>query len=185
MALPFDQQKTQSGNSIFEDVYVYGCLYVSNSCGVIFTSPNGTRYSIVATDSGIQFGNVGIGGGGSGSSVTTNSISLVNNDGDTYNISATTNGIAFQTPDTNGDGEPDNGYIDIKARNITATGIITATGSITGAAVTANSFTRVGGGSTQFLMADGSVSTRYISTDSTAPSNGIGTDGDTYLIVSC
>ena len=185
MALPFDQQKTQSGNSIFEDVYVYGCLYVSNSCGVIFTSPNGTRYSIVATDSGIQFGNVGIGGGGSGSSVTTNSISLVNNDGDTYNISATTNGIAFQTPDTNGDGEPDNGYIDIKARNITATGIITATGSITGAAVTANSFTRVSGLTSEYLMADGSVSRRYVgvgvgSTPGGSGGTALGNNGDIW-----
>ena len=43
----------------------------------------------------------------------------------------------------------------------------------------------VGGGSTQFLMADGSITTRYISTDSTAPSDSLGQDGDTYLIVSC
>jgi len=38
-----------------EDVRVYGCLYANTSCGVIFTSSNGTQYKIVATDDGIQF----------------------------------------------------------------------------------------------------------------------------------
>lgn len=37
----------------------------------------------------------------------------------------------------------------------------------------------------QFLMADGSISTRYVSSDSTAPSDSLGQDGDTYLIVEC
>jgi len=41
------------------------------------------------------------------------------------------------------------------------------------------------GESNQFLMADGSISTRYVSSDSTAPSDSLGQDGDTYLIVSC
>ena len=41
------------------------------------------------------------------------------------------------------------------------------------------------GESNQFLMADGSISTRYVSSDSTAPSDTLGQDGDTYLIVEC
>jgi len=41
------------------------------------------------------------------------------------------------------------------------------------------------GDSNQFLMADGSISTRYVSSDSTAPSDTLGQDGDTYLIVEC
>ena len=49
MSVPFDQQRTQSGNSIFEDVYVYGCLHVSEKCGIILTSPNGTKYSLAPT----------------------------------------------------------------------------------------------------------------------------------------
>lgn len=176
MSLPFDQQKTQSGNSIFEDVYVYGCLYLNPNCGIVFNTPSGNTYNIFVSDNG-----VGIGGGtGSGGGTVSSGLNLTAPNGNVYRIEATNNGIYFQTPDSDGDGEPDSGYIDITARNITATGFVTATGS-----VTANSFTKVGGGSTQFLMADGSVSTRYISTDSAAPSNGIGTDGDTYLIVSC
>lgn len=146
--------------SFWKDVYVYGCLHVSNSCGVVFTAPNGTQYNIIATNSGIQFGTVGIGGGGG---VTSSSITLVNNSGDTYNITATSNGISFQTPDSNGDGTPDNGYVDI----------------------TANSFTKVGGGSSQYLMANGSVSTRYIgvgvgSTPGTNGGNSIGANGDIW-----
>lgn len=159
MSLPFDQQKTQSGNSIFEDVYVYGCLYLNPNCGIVFNTPSGNTYNIFVSDNG-----VGIGGGtGSGGGTVSSGLNLTAPNGNVYRIEATNNGIYFQTPDSDGDGEPDSGYTDI----------------------TANSFTKVGGGSTQFLMADGSVSTRYISTDSTAPSSGIGTDGDTYLIVSC
>lgn len=144
-----------------KDVRVYGCLYVNDSCGIIFTSPNGTRYSIVATDSGIQFGTVGIGGGGSG--VTSSSITIVNNDGDTYNITATGDGISFQTPDADGDGEPDDGYVDI----------------------TANSFTKVSGLSSEYLMADGSVSRRYIgvgvgSTPGGSGGNTLGENGDIW-----
>ena len=156
MSIPFDQQRTQSGNSIFEDVYVYGCLHVSNRCGIILTAPNGDTYNIVATNSG-----VGIGGGG-GTAIP-GRLNLTSPNGSIYQIEATNDGIVFTTPDSNGDGSPDSGYLDI----------------------TANSFTKVGGGSTQFLMADGTVSTRYISTETDAPNNGIGTDGDTYLIVNC
>ena len=58
MSVPFDQQRTQSGNSIFEDVYVYGCLHVNEKCGIILTSPNGTKYFIRATDDGIVTGTV-------------------------------------------------------------------------------------------------------------------------------
>ena len=146
-----------------KDVRVYGCLYVNDSCGIIFTSPNGTRYSIVATDSGIQFGTVGIGGGSGSSSVTSSSITIVNNDGDTYNIAATEDGIVFQTPDADGDGEPDDGYVDI----------------------TANSFTKVSGLSSEYLMADGSVSRRYIgvgigSTPGGSGGNTLGEDGDIW-----
>jgi len=149
-----------------KDVRVYGCLYVNDSCGIIFTSPNGTRYSIVATDSGIQFGSVGIGGGSGSSgssSVTSSGITIVNNDGDTYNIAATEDGISFQTPDINGDGEPDDGYVDI----------------------TANSFTKVSGLSSEYLMADGSVSRRYIgvgvgSTPGGSGGNTLGENGDIW-----
>lgn len=139
--------------SFWKNVYVYGCLYVNPSCGIVFVAPNGNTYNMFVTNNG-----VGIGGGGSGGG-----LNLTAPNGDTYRIEATNDGIVFTSPDSNGDGTPDIGFTDI----------------------TANSFTKVGGGSTQFLMADGSVSTRYISTDSTAPSSGIGTDGDTYLIVSC
>lgn len=143
-------------NSHFnKNVHVYGCLYVNDSCGIVFISPNGNTYNIFVTNNG-----VGIGGGGSGSG---GGLNLTAPNGDVYRVEATNNGIIFTSPDSNGDGSPDSGYTDI----------------------TANSFTKVGGGSTQFLMANGSVSTRYISTDSAIPSNGIGTDGDTYLIVSC
>ena len=147
-----------------DDVRVYGCLYVNDSCGIIFTSPNGTRYRIIATDSGIQFGTVGIGGDSTGSSsVTSSGITIVNNDGDTYNIAATEDGITFQTPDTNGDGEPDDGYVDI----------------------TANSFTKVSGLSSEYLMADGSVSRRYIgvgvgSTPGGSGGNTLGENGDIW-----
>jgi len=149
-----------------KDVKVYGCLYVNDSCGIIFTSPNGTRYSIVATDSGIQFGTVGIGGGSGSSgssSVTSSGITIVNNDGDTYNIAATEDGISFQTPDTDGDGEPDDGYVDI----------------------TANSFTKVSGLSSEYLMADGSVSRRYVgvgvgSTPGGSGGNTLGNNGDIW-----
>ena len=149
-----------------DDVKVYGCLYVNDSCGIIFTSPNGTRYSIVATDSGIQFGTVGIGGGSGSSgssSVTSSGITIVNNDGDTYNIAATEDGISFQTPDTDGDGEPDDGYVDI----------------------TANSFTKVSGLSSEYLMADGSVSRRYVgvgvgSTPGGSGGNDLGNNGDIW-----
>ena len=149
-----------------KDVKVYGCLYVNDSCGIIFTSPNGTRYSIVATDSGIQFGTVGIGGGSGSSgssSVTSSGITIVNNDGDTYNIAATEDGISFQTPDTDGDGEPDDGYVDI----------------------TANSFTKVSGLSSEYLMADGSVSRRYVgvgvgSTPGGSGGNTLGENGDIW-----
>jgi len=149
-----------------DDVRVYGCLYVNDSCGIIFTSPNGTRYSIVATDSGIQFGTVGIGGGSGSSgssSVTSSGITIVNNDGDTYNIAATEDGISFQTPDTDGDGEPDDGYVDI----------------------TANSFTKVSGLSSEYLMADGSVSRRYVgvgvgSTPGGSGGNTLGENGDIW-----
>lgn len=144
-----------------KDVKVYGCLYVNDKCGIIFTSPNGTKYNIIATNSGIQFGTVGIGGGGSG--VTSSSLTLVNNDGDTYNITATGDGISFQTPDANGDGEPDDGYVDI----------------------TANSFTKVSGLSSEYLMADGSVSRRYIgvgvgSTPGGSGGNTLGENGDIW-----
>jgi len=144
-----------------KDVRVYGCLYVNDSCGLIFTSPNGTKYNIIATDSGIQFGTVGIGGGGSG--VTSSSITIVNNDGDTYNITATGDGISFQTPDADGDGEPDDGYVDI----------------------TANSFTKVSGLSSEYLMADGSVSRRYVgvgigSTPGGSGGNALGNNGDIW-----
>lgn len=150
-----------------KDVKVYGCLYVNDKCGIIFTSPNGTKYSIVATDSGIQFGSVGIGGGsgssGGSSSVTSSGITIVNNDGDTYNIAATEDGITFQTPDDDGDGEPDDGYVDI----------------------TANSFTKVSGLSSEYLMADGSVSRRYIgvgvgSTPGGSGGNTLGENGDIW-----
>ena len=163
-----------NSESLFNrDVKIYGCLYVNDSCGIIFTSPNGTRYNIVATDNGIQFGTVGIGGGGSG--VTSSSITIVNNDGDTYNISATENGVSFQTPDSDGDGEPDNGYVDITARNITATGIVTST----------NGFSKVGGGSSEYLMADGSTSRRYVgvgigSTPGGSGGNTLGNNGDIW-----
>jgi len=144
-----------------KDVKVYGCLYVNDTCGVIFTSPNGTKYNIVATNNGIQFGTVGIGGGGSG--LTSSSITIVNNDGDTYNITATGDGISFQTPDADGDGEPDDGYVDI----------------------TANSFTKVSGLSSEYLMADGSVSRRYIgvgvgSTPGGSGGNTLGENGDIW-----
>jgi hypothetical protein len=141
-----------------DDVRVYGCLYVNDTCGVIFTSPNGTKYNIVATNNGIQFGTVGIGGGGSG--LTGSSITIVNNDGDTYSITATGDGISFQTPDADGDGEPDDGYVDI----------------------TANSFTKVSGLSSEYLMADGSVSRRYIGVGvgSTPTSSDVGNDGDIW-----
>jgi len=144
-----------------KDVRVYGCLYVNDTCGVIFTSPNGTKYNIVATNNGIQFGTVGIGGGGSG--LTSSSITIVNNDGDTYNITATGDGISFQTPDADGDGEPDDGYVDI----------------------TANSFTKVSGLSSEYLMADGSVSRRYIgvgvgSTPGGSGGNTLGENGDIW-----
>ena len=153
-----------------KDVKIYGCLYVNDSCGLIFTSPNGTKYNIIATDSGIQFGTVGIGGGGSG--VTSSSIAVVNNDGDTYNITATGDGISFQTPDANGDGEPDDGYVDITAKNITATGIITST----------EGFSKVSGLSSEYLMADGSTSRRYIGVGvgSTPGSNSLGNNGDIW-----
>jgi len=137
------------------DVKVFGCLYVNPSCGIVFVAPNGNTYNMFVTNNG-----VGIGGGGSGSG---GGLNLTAPNGDVYRIEATNDGIIFTSPDSNSDGSPDSGYTDIIA----------------------NSLAKVGGGSTQFLMADGSVSTRYISTDSTAPSNGIGTDGDTYLIVSC
>ena len=145
-----------------KDVRVFGCLYVNDSCGVIFTSPNGTQYSIVATNTGIQFGTVGIGGAG-GSGLTSSSITIVNNDGDTYNIAATADGISFQTPDTDGDGEPDNGYVDIIA----------------------NSFTKVSGLSSEYLMADGSVSRRYVgvgvgSTPGGSGGNSLGNNGDIW-----
>jgi len=144
-----------------DDVKVYGCLYVNDSCGIIFTAPNGTKYNIIATNSGIQFGTGGIGGGCSG--VTSSSLTLVNTDGDTYNITATGDGISFQTPDTNGDGTPDNGYVDI----------------------TANSFTKVSGLSSEYLMADGSTSRRYIgvgvgSTPGGSGRNALGNNGDIW-----
>ena len=43
----------------------------------------------------------------------------------------------------------------------------------------------VGGQSNQILMADGSITTRFISTETAAPSSSLGEDGDIYLIVSC
>ena len=146
-----------------KDVKVYGCLYVNDSCGIIFTAPNGKKYNIIATNSGIQFGTVGIGGGSGSSSLTSSSITIVNNEGDTYNIAADENGITFQTPDDDGDGEPDNGYVDI----------------------TANSFTKVSGLSSEYLMADGSVSRRYIgvgvgSTPGGSGGNTLGENGDIW-----
>jgi len=58
--------------------------------------------------------------------------------------------------------------------NVSSSGIITATG-----------YSTVGGGSTQYLMADGSVSTRYIgvgvgSTPGSNGGNAIGNDGDIW-----
>lgn len=151
-----------------KDVHIYGCLYVNPSCGIIFNAPNGDVYNINVTNAGIGIA----GGGGTASLGSLNltgsgglgaGINLTAPDGDVYRIEATNSGIKFTTPDSNGDGTADSGDTDIIA----------------------NKISKVGGGSTQFLMADGSVSTRFISTNSTAPSNGIGTNGDTYLIVSC
>ena len=157
-----------------KDVQIYGCLYLRNpSCGITFNAPNGDTYNINVTNAGI-----GIAGGGgtatlgrlnlSGSGGLGGSIDLTAPDGDVYRIEATNNGIDFTIPD-------DGVNLDVSVRNVNATGVVTAT----------DGFSRVGGGSTQFLMADGSVSTRFISTDSAAPASGVGTDGDTYLIVSC
>ena len=174
-----------NSESLFNrDVRVYGCLYVNDKCGIIFTSPNGTKYSIVATDSGIQFGSVGIGGGsgssGGGSSVTSSGITIVNTGGDTYNIAATETGVSFQTPDSDGDGEPDNGYVDVTANDITANNI-TATGIIT----STNGFSKVGGGSSEYLMANGSTSRRYVgvgigSTPGGSGGNTLGNNGDIW-----
>ena len=52
MSLPFDQQKTQSGNSIFEDVYVYGNIEV-NSGHLIMIGENGIKYKLSVTNVGI------------------------------------------------------------------------------------------------------------------------------------
>ena len=152
-----------------KDVQIYGCLYLRNpSCGITFNAPNGDTYNINVTNAGIGIA----GGGGTASLGSLNltgsgglgaGINLTAPDGDVYRIEATNDGIRFTTPDSNGDGTADSGDTDIIA----------------------NTISKVGGGSTQFLMADGSVSTRFISTDSAAPASGVGTDGDTYLIVSC
>jgi len=156
MGLPPEKYTFSSGDDFVEDLYVYGCLYLTNpNCGIVFKSPNGDTYNIFLSNGG-----VGIGGGGGGGA---GGLNLTGPNGNVYRIEASNDGIVFTTPDSNNDGTPDNGYTDI----------------------TANGFKKVGGGSTQFLMADGSVSTRYISTETTAPNSGIGTDGDTYLIVNC
>jgi hypothetical protein len=51
--------------------------------------------------------------------------------------------------------------------------------------ITALSQTLTSGQSNQILMADGSITTRFISTETAAPSSSLGEDGDIYLIVSC
>lgn len=35
-----------------QDVYVYGCLYVSDSCGIVFQTPNGNKYSVTVNNAG-------------------------------------------------------------------------------------------------------------------------------------
>ena len=44
---------------------------------------------------------------------------------------------------------------------------------------------KLDGDENEFLMADGSLTKRFISNDSTPPDDSIGNDGDTYLIVEC
>ena len=51
--------------------------------------------------------------------------------------------------------------------------------------ITAGIVSTFGGQSNQILMADGSTTTRFISTETAAPSSSLGEDGDIYLIVSC
>ena len=51
--------------------------------------------------------------------------------------------------------------------------------------ITASIVSTFGGQSNQILMADGSTTTRFISTETAAPSSSLGEDGDIYLIVSC
>ena len=42
-----------NSESLFNrDVRVYGCLYVNPDCGIIFQSPNGTKYSVVINNEG-------------------------------------------------------------------------------------------------------------------------------------
>jgi hypothetical protein len=35
-----------------KDVRVYGCLYVNPSCGIVFQSPNGTKYEVTINNEG-------------------------------------------------------------------------------------------------------------------------------------
>ena len=38
--------------SFWRDVHVYGCLYVSDGCGIVFKTPNGNNYSITINNAG-------------------------------------------------------------------------------------------------------------------------------------
>lgn len=165
--MAFQEQNVFSQNGIFNnDLTVYGCLKVGGSCGIIFNAPDGSTKTLTASSTQLLVDGVGI---GAGSNITANNITLQTEDGDNvYNITSTADGIIFQTLDEDNDGEPDNGYVNIRA------GLVTATG-----------YSTVGGGSTQYLMADGSVSTRYIgvgvgSTPGSNGGNAIGNDGDIW-----
>lgn len=58
--------------SFWKDVYVYGCLYLSDSCGLVFKTPNGNIYSININDGGnLVINNINITNPSSTSSINT------------------------------------------------------------------------------------------------------------------
>ena len=126
MVKSFKADLRQGGNTILDDVYVRGCLYVSNSCGIIIqdkANPNSSG-RLYIEDNTLKFEIIGEEGSGN--------------------------------PGTGGGSGSSGGTISVG-----------------------------GGDKNEFLMADGSLTKRFISNDSTPPDDSIGNDGDIYLIVEC
>jgi len=69
MVKSFKADLRQGGNTILDDVYVRGCLYISDGCGIIFQDKSNSdkQSRLIVIDDTLRLEPIGGGGGGGGS----------------------------------------------------------------------------------------------------------------------